>query len=78
MKDQAMPLVVKSPGLLYTGGPSIGHCYNDAEGECSFWKHDGEKSYCMLFGGPEGVPKFASESLSICDTVYGLFYAGRP
>jgi hypothetical protein len=72
------PVIIKSAGLLYTNGPSIGHCYNDADGECSFWKHDGNDSRCMFFGGKDGVKKYTSESLVVCDKIYGLHYSGRP
>lgn len=57
---------------------SGGHCYDGCGWfECSFWKHgEGEPSRCMLFGGKDGVRKPASESLNICNKVYGITYTG--
>jgi hypothetical protein len=70
--------VVKSAGPEYTGGPLRGHCY-DGSGwtECDFWDHSESESRCTLFGGTDGVFKIASESLRICDKVYGVTYDGE-
>ncbi|MDX9788902.1 MAG: hypothetical protein RBT11_19150 [Desulfobacterales bacterium] len=72
--------VIKTPGPEYVGGPMRGHCY-DGTGwvECSFWKHGekAEESRCMLFGAPDGVPKYASEALRICDKLFGVYYDGE-
>jgi len=53
-----------------------GHCY-DGMGwvDCDFWVHDKDESICMLFG-KDGVPKNKSESLIICNKIYGLDYDG--
>jgi hypothetical protein len=57
------------------------HCY-DGTGwfTCPFWKlintENQFESRCMLFGGSEGVKKNASESLVICNKVYGSHYEG--
>jgi hypothetical protein len=32
----------------------------------------------LLFGGAEGVEKYASESLNICNKIYGSGYEGKP
>ena len=72
------------PTIVKTSGPDPdgkfrGHCY-DGTGwvECSFWEYDKEtgKSRCMLFGGPDGVSKWKSKALRICDEVYGTDYTG--
>lgn len=72
--------IFKSPGPEYVGGPMRGHCY-DGTGwyECFFWKHaqNIEEHRCMLFGGPEGVLKYASQALRICDKIYGTKYEGE-
>ena len=56
------------------------HCYDGCGWNlCDFWaghgSHMGKNpegvSRCMLFGGPEGIEKFKSESLHICNKIYG-------
>jgi len=72
-----MDKIVKTAGQL--GGKVIGHCYDGAGWtECSFWKRTGrtDDNRCMLFGGPDGVRKYASEALHICDVIYGVDYTG--
>jgi hypothetical protein len=70
--------IIKTASKSVNGKPR-GHCY-DGTGwfECSFWHRTGvpEESRCMLFGGREGVKKYASESLRICDKIYGVDYNG--
>ncbi len=60
-------------------GDGTSHCY-DGTGwfRCSFWVSDEttKESKCMLFG-VEGVKKHLSESLKICDKIYGKSYKGE-
>jgi len=72
--------IIKTSGPEYVHGPSRGFCY-DGMGlnDCSFWQHgknspDG-KSRCMLFGG--GIEKNGSESLRICDRIFGIDFTGE-
>lgn len=56
---------------------SGGHCYNGCGWlECDFWHKDDTGSYCKLFG--DGVKKYTSEALHICDKIYGRDYEGNP
>jgi hypothetical protein len=59
-----MPRIIKSGG----------HCYDGCGWfECDFWKHEKDQpSKCVLFR----VEKHASESLVICNKVYGRNYNG--
>lgn len=70
--------VIKSGGPEYVNGPLRGHCY-DGMGlrMCEFWHSANGESKCCLFGGKDGVLKVASESLRICDKVYGVNYDGE-
>lgn len=59
---------------------SNGHCYDGCGWrECIYWDRTGDpnESRCLLFGCPDGVKKYASESLHVCNTVYGLTYEGE-
>lgn len=52
-----------------------GHCYDGCGWiDCSYWKYTKNKSSCTLFN----VDKFKSESLNICNNVYGKDYQGLP
>jgi hypothetical protein len=52
---------------------SQGHCYNGTGcNTCRFWKYT-DKSKCTLFN----IIKNESESLVICNKVYGLDYSGK-
>jgi len=60
------------------------HCYDGCGWNiCSFWAGHGSNTWgnsegvsrCLLFGGAE---KYASESLNICNKIYGSEYEGKP
>jgi len=56
---------------------SGGHCYDGCGWtSCSFWDYNKktEESRCTMFN----AKKFQSESLNICNKIYGDFYSGRP
>jgi len=71
-------IVIKTAGPESTSGSMRGHCY-DGTGwvECDFWEHSAQDSRCMLFGGESGISKRDSESLLICDKIYGTNYNGK-
>ncbi len=59
---------------------SGGHCYDGTGWNlCPFWEHNTDNPnncYCKLFGGLKGVQKYTSESLVICNKIYGINYEG--
>jgi len=60
---------------------TMGHCYNGTGWEkCSFYKFSEVKKVgmCKLFGGVNGVEKNSSESLVLCNKLYGEHYEGKP
>lgn len=75
------------PGRIVLGSiqkvvKSGGHCYNSTgTTTCDLWEHQSicstGTSRCKLFGGWSGVEKNASESLVICNKIYGEDYEGK-
>lgn len=57
---------------------TCGHCYNGMGWiDCDFWvKGDTDHTHrCKLFGNTE---KWTSESLLVCNSIYGRHYEGKP